>query len=206
MKTAVLISIVAFAVACDGSRHAGNGTAAKPTGGGGHVADAASPASSSTVTLVGCLQASSPPAAPGVAETDAGNRASTPAAAQPGRFVLANASVVDSSAGANNAGAAVVSGGSSFELNGVPSDARANLDKRVRVTGRLDAPGTTTGLTSRTPATPDASGAATTAASTTGETSTRDDVRANSTGVAGDSTNHRLTVESVQVVAQHCGP
>jgi hypothetical protein len=110
--------------------------------------------------------------------------------------VLANAAVESDAAGANGAGGSGASAGSSYELDGVPADARASVNKLVRVTGRIVA---------RNAVSPDATAGAA-SPGTTGETSSRDDVRANSTGVAGDSTNHRLTVETVQVVAQQCGP
>jgi hypothetical protein len=158
--------------------------------------------SHTAVTVEGCLQAPNRSGAKGTAGTAVGDRASVPSAgidaterkghgAQTRPFILTNAAVASSATRANGAGAsggAAVTTGSSFELDGLPADAQASVNKWVRVTGRLDAR------------------AATAAPSTTGETSTRDDVRANSTGVAGDATNHRLTVETVQIVAQQCGP
>jgi hypothetical protein len=206
MKAALLIGIAAFTVACDGSRPARTDTSAHATGAESPGAKASAAATSATshtaVTVEGCLQASNLSGATGTAGTTAGDRASAPSAsieaterkshgAQTGSFILTNAAVASSATHANGAGAsggAVVTTGSSFELDGLPADARASVNKWVRVTGRLD-PRSVTAVPS-----------------TTGETSTRDDVRANSTGVAGDATNHRLTVETVQIVAPQCGP
>ena len=204
MKAALLISIAVFTVACDRSHQprtasSMNGTSdtAKP------AAAAASVTSTNAVTLVGCLQG---PGLSGVTGT-----ADTPAhGAQTRSFVLANAAVESGTAGANGAGVSggtAVNAGSSFELDGVPADMQASVNKRVRVTGWLQPRvATTTGASGDTAGVRAASGSATAAPSTTGESSTRDDVRANSLGVAGDSTSHRLTVETLQVVAQQCGP
>ena len=220
MKTALLISIAAFTVACDGSRPGRTETPANATGGGAKpVAAAPATPSDTTVTLVGCLQGPSLSAATGTAGTAAVPRADAPTAGsdatrhgaiQTDRFVLTNAAVESGSADANHAGASggrLANAGSSFELDGLPADAQASVNKRVRITGRLhERAASTSGATSGTAATPDASAPVAASPGTTGESSARDDVRANSTGVAGDSTNHRLTVETVQVVAQHCGP
>jgi len=210
MKTAVLIGIAAFTAACGGSNQthtdasAKAGAAASPPATNAPAA-AASQSASSTVTLVGCLQGPQSSGVTGTAGTAASDRASagadaaatpTHGAAPIGPFVLANAAVESDAAGANGAGGSGASAGSSYELDGVPADARASVNKLVRVTGRIVA---------RNALSPDATASAA-SPSTTGETSSRDDVRANSTGVAGDSTNHRLTVETVQVVAQQCGP
>jgi hypothetical protein len=224
MKTALLISIAMFTIACDGSRQARTNAPANATGGGSASANTppsrAPGTSSATVTLVGCLQGDRESDATGTSGATPGTRPSTAAtseaaerqkhgAAHIGSFVLANARIESGGVGANGAaatGGPVASAGSSFELDGLPADAQASVNKRVRVTGRLDTrPAATAGATNGAPATRDGS-AATGVPSTTGETSPRDDVRANSTGVAGDSTNKRITVETVQVVAQQCGP
>jgi len=223
MKTALLIGIAAFTVACDGSRQAQTDTSANATGGGSPGANtSAGPASGTsnsavTVTLVGCLQGPSLSGVTGTSGIPASDRASARAAGSDetegqshgathtATFVLGNAKVESGGVGANGAGATggpVLSTGSSFELDGLPADAQASVNKQVRVTGQIDArPAAIATGTAATRA-----GVATPAPSTTGETSTRDDVRANSTGVAGDPTNHRLRVETVQVVAQQCGP
>ena len=201
MKTVLLISIAAFTVACDGSHQTRTGSSMNGTG------DTAKPAavtSTSTVTLVGCLQGPGLTGAPGTADAPAHG------AAQTRSFVLANAAMESASADANGAGISggtAANAGSSFELDGVPADALASVNKRVRVTGRLHPRvATTIGARGDAAGTRAASGTATAAPSTTGESSTREDVRANSLGVAGDSTSHRLTVETLQVVAQQCGP
>jgi hypothetical protein len=225
MKTALLISIAALSMACDGSSQTHSDTSAKTTGSGSPGANTSAAAapelSSSVVTLVGCLQGPRLSGVAGTAGTEANDKASAPTAgndarerpahgaAQSGPFVLANAAVESGSAGASGArgwGGPVASAGSSFELDGVPADAQASVNKLVRVTGRLlsNAAAPPSAKTGTGPTRGGAEG--TVATSTAGETSTRDDVRANSTGVAGDSTNNRLTVETLEVVAPRCGP
>jgi len=218
MKTVLLISIAAFTVACNGSRHENTDTSANATG-AKPLASPAAATANRAVTLVGCLQGPSRSGATGTAGAAAAPRASAPAAGSDAaghgatdvsRFVLTNAAVESGDTGAVSAGASggtVASAGSSFELDGLPADAQASVNKRVRVTGRLHPRvATTIGARGDAAGTRAASGTATAAPSTTGENSTRDDVRANSLGVAGDSTSHRLTVETLQVVAQQCGP
>jgi len=223
MKTLLLISIATLTLACNESPRTHTETSANATAAGSLGANtSAAPAperSSSVVTLVGCLQSSGLSGVAGTAGTEARDRTGAPTsdarerqahgAARMGPFVLANAAVESGSGGATGArgwGGPVASAGSSFELDGVPADAQASVNKLVRVTGRLvSSAAATPGAKSGTAAT--RGGAASgSAASTTSEASTRDDVRANSTGVAGDSTNNRLTVESVEVVAPQCGP
>jgi hypothetical protein len=216
MKTALLISIAAFTLACGGSSRTHPDASVSATGAGSPGANtSAAPApelSSSVVTLVGCLQRPRLSGVAGTAGTAASDRTGaltagsdarerqTHGAAQTGPFVLANAAVESGSAGATGGrgwGGPVASAGSSFELDGVPADAQASVNKLVRVTGRL---------LSSVAARPSANAGTAAAVSTTSETSARDDVRANSTGVAGDSTNNRLTVETVEVIAPQCGP
>jgi len=201
MKTSMLISIAAFTVACDGSPHARTDSSKRMADDAKPVAASGSRTSTSTVTLVGCLQGPGLSGAAGTAD------APGHAAGQTGPFVLANAAVEPGSVGPNGAGVSggtAVSAGTSFELDSVPADAQASLNKRVRVTGRLHPRAATT--SGDAAGTRDTSGTVTAAPSTTAESSTRDDVRANSLGVAGDSTSHRLTVETLQVVAPQCGP
>ena len=220
MKTALLITIAALSVACNDSR--ADHTAPPP---GAAATDANASGSSAsdnanrTVTLVGCLQGPGAPGAVGTAGSPAADRARSRAAggavddaqrhggATGARFILSNAAVESGGVGANGAGASggpLVSAGSSFELDGLPADAQGNVNKRVRITGKVDArPAATSGSTSETPAQRDNAAAQ---PGTTGATSPRDDVRANSTAVAGDSSARRLTVETVQVVAERCEP
>jgi hypothetical protein len=105
-----------------------------------------------------------------------------------GRFTLTNAS-----ADARGTGAApAIETGSSVALVDVPADARIHVNKQVRVTGHFDA--TRAG--------------ARTAPPSGGSTSTRDDVRANSTTVASDTPERardaRLIVERVEAIADKC--
>lgn len=219
MKTALLITIAAFSVACNGSRA---DHAAPPPGAAANDANASGSSASDnanrTVTLVGCLQGPGAPGAVGTAGSPAADRARSRAAggavddaqrhggAAGARFVLSNAEVESGGVGANGAGASggpLVSAGSSFELDGLPADAQANVNKRVRITGKVDAqPVAPSGASSQTQAQRDSAAVP----GTTGATSPRDDVRANSTAVAGDSSARRLTVETVQVVAERCAP
>jgi len=217
VKTVLLITLAAFSVACDGSR--ADRTAPAAGGATNASGSRASDNASRTVTLIGCLQGPAAPGAVGTAGSPAADRARSRAAGGAvddaqrhgttagARFILSNAEVESGGAGANGAGASggpLVTDGSSFELDGLPADAQANVNKRVRITGKVDArPVATTGAASGTPLQRD-SGAA--VPGTTGATSPRDDVRANSTAVAGDSSARRLTVETVQVVAERCEP
>jgi hypothetical protein len=118
-----------------------------------------------TITLVGCLR-------------------------DDGHFTLTNASAEPR----GTASAPAVATGSSVALDNVPADARTNVNKQVRVTGRLDAARADAG--------------ARTASPSGGSTSPRDDVRANSTTVASDTPEHapgaRLIVERVQATAETC--
>jgi hypothetical protein len=224
MKKALLISIAVFTVACERSHQTHTDTSANATGAGSLGANtSAAPASelsSNTVTLVGCLQGPHLSGVTGSSGTLASDRANAPTAgnevrerqthgaADTGPFVLANAAVESGGGGASGAGESggpVATTGLSFELDGVPADAQASVNKLVRVTGRLARAAATPTKSSGTTAA-GGGGISTAAASTTAATSTKDDVRANSTGVAGDSTNHRLMVGTVQVVAQKCGP
>jgi len=107
-----------------------------------------------------------------------------------GRFALTNARAESSASGS----APAIAAGSTVALDSVPADARSHVNKQVRVTGRFDA--------SRS--------GARTASPSGGSTSTRDDVRANSTTVAGDAPeaarDARLIVDRVDVIAQTCAP
>ena len=107
-----------------------------------------------------------------------------------GRFALANATA-DSAAGGP---APAIATGSTIVLDSVPADARSHVNKQVRVTGHFDAARSDAG--------------ARTASPSGGSTSTRDDVRANSTTVAGDSPaparDGRLIVERLQAIADVC--
>ena len=144
------------------------------------------------VTLVGCLQGLELPRATGTAGSPAADRGPGHTAAA-GRFVLTNATVENAAAGANGAGGSggpLVNAAKSFELDGVPADAQVSVNKRVRVTGRVD---------EREPASR-TTGSGSSAGST-------EDTRANSLTAAGDSTTRRVKVETVQVIAPDCnGP
>jgi hypothetical protein len=107
-----------------------------------------------------------------------------------GRFALTNATAESPASGA----APAIAAGSTITLDSMPPDARSHVNKQVRVTGHFGA------------ARPDAG--ARTASPSGGSTSTRDDVRANSTTVAGNTPepprDGRLIVDGVTVIAESC--
>lgn len=218
MKSALLIGIAALTVACGGSRQPRPDSSATAAGAASQspAANASAATAPSTsdarVTLVGCLQGPGLSGGTGTTGSTAGDRARARAtgnnaavrqehgAASSGPFVLANAAVESGGVGANGAGGSggpLVSTGTSYTLDGLPADAQASVNKQVRITGRIDVR-----ATSGTAAT---AGGPSATSSTTAGIGARDDVRANSATVAGDSTTHRLTVETVHVVAQRCG-
>ena len=107
-----------------------------------------------------------------------------------GPFALTNARAESDGSGS----ASPIATASTVALEGVPADARSHVNKQVRVTGHFDA------------ARPDAG--ARTASPSGGSTSTRDDVRANSTTVASDAPgpapDRTLIVTRVQAIAESC--
>jgi hypothetical protein len=268
MKSTLLIGTTLLTLACgSGSQTRGADTSASPAT-APPSANASSTAANSgqatsSVTLVGCLQGPALPGATGTAGSAAGDRAraratgndaanaETHGGASTGRFLLVNATAESGGVGANGAGGSggpLVNARSSFELDGLPADAQASVNKQVRITGHVDprpvgaaeeATGAASGAagtsassgnsssgvgspsgmgtaraggsavqsgnaTNRTPSTGGTNGVGGAPAGG-GSASTRDDVRANSTTVAsGDANPRRLTVETVQVVAQNC--
>lgn len=192
MTRTLLISATIFTLACGQAQSDKNASATSAPA-------ASAAAEKSAVTLVGCLREAAPAQATGTAGSvgsEPSARATTADDAQRhgraanARFVLADATVESGGVGANGAGASggpLVGAGSRVELDGVPADAQASVNKQVRITGRIDA------------AQPTGTG---------GSASTRDDVRANSTTAASgapatDASRH-LTVDTVQVIAQTC--
>jgi hypothetical protein len=107
-----------------------------------------------------------------------------------GRFTLANVTAESRGSGS----APPIAAGSTIALDRVPADARSSVNKQVRVTGHFAAAG------------PDAS--TRTASPSGGSTSTRDDVRANSTTVASDAPapadGGRMIAERVETIADTC--
>jgi hypothetical protein len=215
MRRTLLFSAMVLTFACShdaGQSQAQNDTsrsaaAAQPGAGAGSAASggstATAPAGNAAVTLVGCLQGPAVSGATGTTGSDAGDRAraretgkvpgaeQTLGGASDVRFTLTNATVESGGVGANGAGGSggpLLGAGSSVELDSLPADAQANVNKQVRVTGRINA--------SDVRAEPSTAG---------GSTSPRDDVRANSTTAAsGNAASRHLTVESVQVIAERC--
>jgi hypothetical protein len=118
------------------------------------------------------------------------------------RFMLVDAAAASTGSagvGANGAGASggpLVSGKSSFELDGIPPDARMLVNKTVRIVGRLDA---TIGRNDTSPNA--AAGGAPPRSSGAGP-----DSRGQETATAVNNAAMRhLIVESVELVAQSCG-
>ena len=165
MKRSLLISVAALACACGGSHQSDNRDASAPAGSAQPGAASATARTAGgdqggatranqTVTLVGCLLGPAQPAQPtGTSGARARARATGPEttaaagdrATSTDRFVLADATVPGAElggVGANGAGGSggpLVSGRATFELDGVPPDARNSVNKQVRVVGRLDA-------------------------------------------------------------------
>ena len=244
MKRSLLISVAALACACGGS-HRSDRDASAPAGSAqpGSTSAAAQTAggdqggatrANQTVTLVGCLVGPGQPAAPrSAAAARAQARATGPetaadadgaGTASADRFMLADASVPGSElggVGANGAGGSggpLVSGRATFELDGVPPDARNSVNKQVKVVGRLDArPVGDADATNGAAGAAGTSGTASTAASGNVPSGSSDAPGAHGTGqksVAGHGTmgsaarsdvrNQRLVVETVQVIAENC--
>jgi hypothetical protein len=164
MKRTLLMSVAALAFACGGGSPQPDIRGAVPNGSAQSMSPAAARAqpggdqggatqTNQTVTLVGCLIGPGQPAEPtGTAGTRARARATGPETAPAiasdapsDRFMLVDAVVPGDDlggTGANGAGPSggpLVSGKASFELDGVPADARGDVNKRVRIVGRLDA-------------------------------------------------------------------
>ena len=165
MKRSLLISVAALACACGGSHQSDNRDASAPAGSAQPGAASATARTAGgdqggatranqTVTLVGCLLGPAQPAQPtGTSGARARARATGPettapagdAATSADRFMLADATVPGAElggVGANGAGGSGgprVSGRATFELDGVPPDARNSVNKQVKVVGRLDA-------------------------------------------------------------------
>jgi hypothetical protein len=247
MKRSLLISVAVLACACGGSHQSDKGDASAPAGSAqpGSTSAAAQTAggdqggatrANQTVTLVGCLVGPGQPAAPlSSSAARAQTRATGPetaadaagaGAASTDRFMLADAVVPGSElggVGANGAGGSggpLVSGRATFELDGVPPDARNSVNKQVKVVGRLDArpAGDANAANGAAGAAgTSGSGTAATAASGSVPSGSSDAPGAHGTGqksVAGHGTmgsaarsdvrNQRLVVETVQVIAENC--
>lgn len=198
-NVAVFIAAAALAGACNGARSTNSTNDRNASPSGSAAAPASTPAqqrgtdptqarTTQAVTLVGCLQGPAPnePAGTSGARARTSGESSPAAtdrgtqdAGSPYRLTNATAAGSDSagtgSSGAGASGGPLVSGMSTFVLDGVPADAQGSVNKQVRVNGRLDATATGTDSTSRNPA----------------DARTAPGAR-------------RLTVESIQVIAQIC--
>ena len=190
IKSTLLISFTAVSVACGGGQSRSNTTASPPSATKNPVEAPRGAAPSGNLTLIGCLQRPSSAGATGTAGSavgeqvqarpsgdDArGNTTQTPA---PERYLLSNATVE------SRAGGPLLGNGTSFELDRLPAGAQVSPNTRVRVTGEIDQQPT------------GAAGAGT-------NSNAREDTKANSLTVAGDSSTRRFRVETIQTVAQDC--
>ncbi len=215
MKRTLLVGASALLFACGrGQQSTDNRTpteaAARPVSAAGNVVpaptgDGRSSQSTQKVALVGCLQGSPSLETTGTAGTSARARATAPetvAAGSPGdrtsdRFILVDAVAAPESAGvgANGAGGSggpLVTGKSSFELDGIPATARASVHKQVRIVGSIAAASDPVGTSATGDhAAPAASrsGGAINAASATG---------------GGGMEMRRLLVDTIDIVASTC--
>ena len=235
MKQLVVISIAALTFACGGSTTdrevpapGGNpaGTAQAPGPG------AAARATDQVIELVGCLHGPAPAAqatgtsgtrGPSSDRSGDGAAGVNAAGASGARFTLVDATAASTSGagiGANGAGGSggpLVSGRSTYDLDGIPGDAAAHLNKQVRVTGRIDSnPATTSGsIAARSGNSESASsGVGNHAASPQGRADDRGTgVQAGGShgtstaapgGAAAESASRRVMVESIQIVSESC--
>jgi hypothetical protein len=249
MKQLLFISMAIAAVACDGSN-----TREVPAPGGnpqgtaqeakGSAADARQ--RDQLITLVGCLQG---PGMAGQATGTSGTRQRGTAAAagaaadanggaaSAARFTLVDATPASADSGgvgangAGGSGGALASGRSSYDLDGIPATAAADVNKQVRVTGRIDpnpatigggsaaaaneaASGTPSGSAHGGVSGAASSGTAHGAASGSGSTGASPGAASGSgsggrstgasEGAAPQGANRRLAVESIQVVSERC--
>jgi hypothetical protein len=219
MKQMLFISMVVLTLACgSGSKNRDASLSGNP----GSTAQSAGNATDArgreqVVALVGCLQG--PALADGATGTS-GMRGQTSAqgpgaapnatASSNARFKLVDASAASPDSGgvgANGAGASggpLVSGRASYDLDGIPADAVAHVNKQVRVTGRIDPNPATIGGPANTPVNGAPSGAASSGAAE-GRASRDDGSAARAAnGAAAQPADRRLTVESIQVVSDDC--
>jgi hypothetical protein len=241
MTRGLLITVVAIAVACggrsresdtrDGATAPDGREATSPRGSAGGEPSPAAPNASAvaaqTVTLVGCLVGpNEPPRATGTSGARARARASgSPAAplaleSSRDRFMLLDA-VPDGAdvagVGANGAvGSAdrLASGTSTFELDGLPADAMHNVNKRVRIVGRLDAPpapsadshrvGAGSGGASSSGDAAAARGGTASPANAIGAGAGHGNMGAGANASGRDFRANRLVVESVQLIGGTC--
>jgi hypothetical protein len=168
---------------------------------------AATAAAPQQVTLTGCLQGATHvgTAATGTMASATGGVSGTAGAgadthagrASADRLTLVDARPVagEAGVGASGAGASggpLVSARSSYVLDGIPGDARAYLNKQVRIVGRIDA----------APAVTAPPGDAAGGIGSSGTDNRTTNAAAPRTGTTLDP--RRLAVESVEVVAQNC--
>src|SRR3954470_19665453 len=252
MSPTIVIGVAALMCACGQNRSNSTATpsdqeqSAAPQTGASRAADSGPSGTAGVdngtqvVTLLGCLEG--PPSPSDTAATSdrrtSANRQGGGATGngEPiGAFRLTNASASSNGGGvgANGAGASggpLVSGRTTFDLDGVPTDARGHVNNQVRVTGRLhptetaphavatagteaNAPGGGSRSASGASATR-GSGAATTGTTGTGSGSTGTPSSGSGTAAgagmdrapaaSANSMHRRLVVERIEVVAPTC--
>ena len=198
MKQLVFISVAALTFACGGASTTHRDAAAP----GGSSAGAAQPPSAGAPTraadqaieLVGCLQGPAPPAQSTGTSGTRGQMSGPPgggaegvnaAGASGARFTLMNATAASSAAagiGANGAGGSggpLISGRSTYDLDGIPAESAVHVNKQVRVTGRIDPNPATSG-------------------------GAQDSPRREANSVAVPGANRRVVVQSIQVIQESC--
>jgi hypothetical protein len=206
MKATYVIAAAAIACACGGgterSAQSGSTVPASNSRGAGNTAE--NPVNQA-VALEGCLRGPSAPEATGTAGSRDRARAGSAAseAAEPtsgGRYRLVNAKPASPDAagtaanGAGGSGGPLVSGQTIFDLDAVPADALDDVNKQVRVTGRLAA-----NEVAGEPRAIGGSGTQERNASGGGTTGT-----SGAAGPSASSANRKVVVETVQVVADKC--
>jgi hypothetical protein len=198
MKQLVFIGVAALTFACggastthrDAAAPGGNSAGAAQAPGAGATARAAD----QPIELVGCLQGPAPAAqatgtsgtrGPGSGAPGGGTEGVNAAGASGARFTLMNATPASSAGagiggnGAGGSGGPLVSGRSTYDLDGIPAESAAQVNKQVRVTGRIDSnPATSAGA--------------------------QDSPRREANSTALPSANRRVVVQSIQVVQESC--
>ena len=222
MKAGLFIGLTALTIACSSEPQNREVSSAGGPPSGPAATDSANRtgerATDRAVTLVGCLRG--PSLGGETAGTSGSNRTppgapeSSQATAPSSRFTLINAAAAapgTAGIGANGAGASggpLVSGASSYDLDGLAADAAAHVNKQVKITGEIDTnPATLVGPSTapreRTGETGAGSGRATPSATGGTGGGHGQSGSAAETGTL-DSANRRVVVSSVEVVSETC--
>ncbi len=213
MRRTAVVAIAMLALACgrQDRTNGSNGTSANGSQGQTATSGAPSDSSNEMVSVVGCLQGPSLPQTTGTSGTVARGTVGATNNGLAGGYKLvdANAATPGSAGtgenGAGGSGGPLVSSNSTLDLDGVPAPAQADVNKQVRVTGKLDHfPPVAGHSTSST----DTNGSPAGSAGSTPSSAygvTQNDQAANASG-AVHGTNQRLIVQTIQVVSENCAP